>query len=632
MSSVTQRRASRVSERSYNNRHPSGTLFDVGIPVPIQAKLAVGAVDSPLEHEADVLAERVVSDMHRAAVGASIESAVLRDAPASEKESIQRKCDACTDLEEEQATVQRKAMANVTSAASDSSSFAMQLRQARRGGRPLEAKLRLPMEKGFGVDFSHVRLHTDDRAAQVAQRLNARAFTVGSEVFFNRGELRPTERAGQMLIAHELTHVVQQGAASRRADAQTDRSASTSPTSSVHQSTIQRKVIVGKKPLPAVESSQFANFLLRHDLEGLTEIITGMHESVGVVRYETIEDLEMDAKIRNRMNLNMQGVESRLKRVRQSQWNYDVYQQAVRLACCAYPHPDFQANNYYLDPERWTPLKNKAQDGTFLAEGQSREANFVMKPGQDGALAVSHLFKPNATTPGGWSRLDCAGMLTAVHYKALLDVLGAEVFNSMLASGLRIVGFNPQDGAGKHPLVEAGLFERVLIPFEAADPTKYLVPGDRVYFQNNVHMKDCDVTSIWRGEHALYLGDGMFTGFGVGREISYDQMIANLFSTIRRACTKLEKTEGAKTPEQAKAIAVVSSSSFAEKDIPGLKNTGPFDINIRKEEESVGVEVAARLGPELSAMKNVFVEATAVWRLNPRRLRRFLEAKLGSSK
>jgi hypothetical protein len=66
------------------------------------------------------------------------------------------------------------------------------------------------MESAFGHDFSRVRVHTDGRAAAVSANLNARAFTVGSDIAFATGEYRPGNMVGEALIAHELAHVVQQ--------------------------------------------------------------------------------------------------------------------------------------------------------------------------------------------------------------------------------------------------------------------------------------------------------------------------------------------------------------------------------------------------------------------------------------
>lgn len=81
------------------------------------------------------------------------------------------------------------------------------------GGLPLEAAQRSFFESKFSADFSGVRIHTGPAAEAAADRLNARAFTVGADIVFGRGEYRPESTEGQMLLAHELTHVMQQSAA-----------------------------------------------------------------------------------------------------------------------------------------------------------------------------------------------------------------------------------------------------------------------------------------------------------------------------------------------------------------------------------------------------------------------------------
>ena len=81
---------------------------------------------------------------------------------------------------------------------------------SREGGLPMPEALRSQMESGFGADFSGVRLHTGSRSADLSRGIQAKAFTYGNDIFFNRGQYSPDTTAGQHLIAHELTHVVQQ--------------------------------------------------------------------------------------------------------------------------------------------------------------------------------------------------------------------------------------------------------------------------------------------------------------------------------------------------------------------------------------------------------------------------------------
>jgi hypothetical protein len=78
------------------------------------------------------------------------------------------------------------------------------------GGSPLDTHVRTDMESRLGHDFGDVRVHTDDAAHRSAASVQAHAYTVGSDVVFQRGQYDPGSTAGRTMLAHELTHVVQQ--------------------------------------------------------------------------------------------------------------------------------------------------------------------------------------------------------------------------------------------------------------------------------------------------------------------------------------------------------------------------------------------------------------------------------------
>ena len=102
-----------------------------------------------------------------------------------------------------------------TAAANTGGDTAARIQARLAGGQPLAAPLRRFMEPRFGADFSAVRVHTDEESGRLAQRLGARAFTTGEHVFFGRSQYQPDTDAGRELIAHELAHTIQQGAAPR---------------------------------------------------------------------------------------------------------------------------------------------------------------------------------------------------------------------------------------------------------------------------------------------------------------------------------------------------------------------------------------------------------------------------------
>jgi hypothetical protein len=84
------------------------------------------------------------------------------------------------------------------------------INQARGSGQGLSNSIRQPMEQAFGVNFSQVRVHTDSQSDQLNRSINAQAFTTKNDIFFSKGKYSPDSKSGQELLAHELTHVVQQ--------------------------------------------------------------------------------------------------------------------------------------------------------------------------------------------------------------------------------------------------------------------------------------------------------------------------------------------------------------------------------------------------------------------------------------
>src|SRR5512138_2501582 len=77
-------------------------------------------------------------------------------------------------------------------------------------GKSLDTALRQDMEQRFGYDFSQVRIHSDPAAAHSAEEVHARAYTVGHHIVFGAGQFAPGVQQGRRLLAHELTHVMQQ--------------------------------------------------------------------------------------------------------------------------------------------------------------------------------------------------------------------------------------------------------------------------------------------------------------------------------------------------------------------------------------------------------------------------------------
>lgn len=159
-------------------------------PTQVQAKLAIGQPGDVYEQEADEVATRVLR--------------------MPDDQVLQRQCPNCEEDDEHilRATQSLPGQAPVTSPGPEAPALVREV--LRSPGQPLDPATRAFMEPRFGYDFSQVRLHTDNRAAESARAVNALAYTAGHQVVFCAGQYAPQSAKGRKLLAHELTHVIQQ--------------------------------------------------------------------------------------------------------------------------------------------------------------------------------------------------------------------------------------------------------------------------------------------------------------------------------------------------------------------------------------------------------------------------------------
>ena len=166
----------------------------------IQPKLTINTPGDKYEQEADTMADKVMRMSSNEAV---------RPVTGLIGKSLQRKCAHCEE-EEKKKPIMRKAEAG-NSGMSVSSSFASSLNASKGGGSSLPQGTRSFMENAFSTDFSKVRIHNNSKASEMNKDINAKAFTTGNDIYFKSGEYIPESGGGKKLLAHELTHVVQQG-------------------------------------------------------------------------------------------------------------------------------------------------------------------------------------------------------------------------------------------------------------------------------------------------------------------------------------------------------------------------------------------------------------------------------------
>ena len=181
----------------------SQSISNVSKPL-IQPKLKIGAPDDKYEQEADRVADQVLRIPEGQILSTGREVSNM-----SADHSVQRLCTECKGELNEEADIQRKASPGQAPAVTPDIASGMQ--SLRASGRPLSQSDRHFFEPRIGADFSRVRVHNDTKAASLAQSINARAFTLGHDVVFGEGRYSPGTTDGRRLMAHELTHVVQQG-------------------------------------------------------------------------------------------------------------------------------------------------------------------------------------------------------------------------------------------------------------------------------------------------------------------------------------------------------------------------------------------------------------------------------------
>ncbi|MDQ8015204.1 MAG: DUF4157 domain-containing protein, partial [Flavobacterium nitrogenifigens] len=130
------------------------------------------------------------------------------------EENVQQKKEEEKQNSDEEKQLQKSAASDANP--SDDSNIESKLNSSKGGGSPLSGKVKTEMESGIGADFSNVRIHNDSNAVQMNKQLGAQAFATGNNIYFNEGKYNPNSKEGKHLLAHELTHTVQQGAAIRK--------------------------------------------------------------------------------------------------------------------------------------------------------------------------------------------------------------------------------------------------------------------------------------------------------------------------------------------------------------------------------------------------------------------------------
>lgn len=177
--------------------------------IGIQPKLQVSRPGDAFETEADAVAERVMRTPAGPAA-APVQVTAWSPAPVARQAATPEAAAPGEDDPQPDPSVLLSLKSEGASPPTVSGALESRVRSL-GSGTPLDPGTRTFFESRFGHDFGRVRVHADGAAAGTARDINARAFTLGSDIAFAPGEYRPQTPEGQRLLAHELTHVLQQG-------------------------------------------------------------------------------------------------------------------------------------------------------------------------------------------------------------------------------------------------------------------------------------------------------------------------------------------------------------------------------------------------------------------------------------
>jgi hypothetical protein len=239
---------------------------------------------------------------------------------------------------------------------------------------------------------------------------------------------------------------------------------------------LQRRIVVNEKPY--TPGRRFLKQVQDDYGDAMVELVARMHNGGEPPdhAFDSREQLRTEIRLRHSAIQSMADVN-------------------VDPGCCSYPTSTYDSG--YLDPTYWEkqgPLR-------FTVKSP-------LPAGKEASDAIEAIFAKGAGT-----ELECNSMLVAIQYRSMLKALGEEAFNEKFPKGQWIF-ISPHHraprGQVQHPLREMNLYEQVSIA-SSAD----LLPGDLVYFKNVPDYLERHPDGAWAGEHGLYLGGGMFRGFGI---------------------------------------------------------------------------------------------------------------------
>lgn len=523
----------------------------------LQRKLMIGKSDDPLELEADRVADQVLATPAHAAVRCT--------PPRIQRFAGQPIGEA------------GPAPGGVDSVLADS-------------GRPLEPALRQDMEQRFGHDFSRVRVHSESTAGQSARDVNARAYTVANHIVFGAGHFSSGTFAGRHLIAHELTHVVQQSGGG-----------------ALSPGALQRKVILNGAEMSAKDRKAF---LRTHKWTNPGLASTVMEDMAAAAdSFDFKDEAELKSEIHKRLSTvghmeESQRTTEKIPGDKRSAFGYPFTGASLLYG----PRVNYAAREYWKPavPDGYAIRKDKVKNAQIKAKPRHERCTVygdpcgdygwtLSKKGEaDPYHAIAFLFAPQP--PHKRALIHCDYLISLVNFMSMADALGQAEFNKRVAAfgadkivlkwnafqDLNAVSFErtasgewKKDMAGNVKAIAGlGSTQRVA-PSSEAD----LVIGDHVVFFNHLayDLINERIGNAWRLENAVLVGKSkskgkdIFLGHGSGYKTA-DEMRAKLAEEYNDVANKALGLV-AKTKSTNKKVKAAAQGDLATK-FPKVKQVG----------------------------------------------------------
>jgi Domain of unknown function (DUF4157) len=507
--------------------------------------LKIGRPDDAFEHEADRAADEVMSSAGHAAQWSLSRMSIAP--PLQRKCSCgggEKECDEC----KAKGTLQRKA----SGVAEMSHAPAIVHDVLHSGGMPLDRATRSFFEPRFGVDFGKVRIHTGAQAESSARDVAARAYTVENRIVFNSGQYSPHTQEGRKLLAHELTHVVQQ-----TGERGTGR---TSPRA------VQRKVILKHAEM---KDKERRDFLTAHkgdwgrNPQLASQIMAEMAAAGESFDFE--DDNELKTEIVKRLSTVAHMKESQEAVGKVPGHLRKAFGYPFNPGAEVYgPRVNFDAKDYWTPPvpDSYAARTDKARVKLAMSLSRfNRHTVFGDQPlgpyfwkltekgKADPYSAIKLLFTPQAESRNR-TLIHCDYLISLVNLLSLADSIGKNEFNKRIAAfgvnkivlkadtftDLRLTTYLRGPG-GKF----TGAQIRGIGSTQSHAPKseKDLVIGDHVKFFNHIayDLINAGIGNAWRLENAVFIArrghEDIFLGHGSG-ELTAGQMKDKLAGEFNR--------------------------------------------------------------------------------------------------